>query len=40
MPYTQAKKLQAFEEYLEAVGMSDVKELPYGSGKPLLRRNS
>lgn len=34
MPYDQAKRLQALPEYLEAVGVSDVKELPYGSGKP------
>ncbi|KAF7371420.1 hypothetical protein MSAN_00778800 [Mycena sanguinolenta] len=34
MPYSQAKHLQALEEYLEAVGVSDIKELPYGSGKP------
>ncbi|KAF7334186.1 Gag-pol polyprotein [Mycena venus] len=34
IPYEQAKRLQALVEYLEAVGVSDFKELPYGSGKP------
>ncbi|KAJ6460621.1 hypothetical protein C8R45DRAFT_941718 [Mycena sanguinolenta] len=34
MPYSQAKRLQAFEEYLEAVGASSVNDLPYGSGRP------
>ncbi|KAJ7799566.1 hypothetical protein B0H13DRAFT_2390951 [Mycena leptocephala] len=34
MPYDQAKRLQALMEYLETLGISDVKELSYGSGKP------
>ncbi|KAJ7038649.1 hypothetical protein C8F04DRAFT_1255935 [Mycena alexandri] len=34
MPYTQAKHLQAMTEYLEAVGAPDIKDLPYGSGRP------
>jgi hypothetical protein len=34
MPYAQAKRLQALDEYFEAIGISDVKDLPYGQGKP------
>ncbi|KAJ7648829.1 hypothetical protein B0H17DRAFT_1215537 [Mycena rosella] len=34
MPYSQAKKLQAMNEYLESVGVSEIRELPYGAGKP------
>jgi hypothetical protein len=37
MPYDQAKKLQALAEYLEAIGVSDIKELPHGSGQPPLQ---
>jgi hypothetical protein len=34
MPYDQASKLVALNEYLETIGISDIKALPYGSGKP------
>jgi hypothetical protein len=34
MPYSQAKNLQAMSEYLEAIGVADVKELPQGAGSP------
>lgn len=34
MPYDQAKRLQALTDYLEIKGVSDVKELSYGSAKP------
>jgi hypothetical protein len=34
MPYDQASKLVALNEYLETIGISDIKVLPYGSGKP------
>ncbi|KAJ7359767.1 hypothetical protein DFH08DRAFT_416931 [Mycena albidolilacea] len=34
MPYAQAKRLQALTEYLEAIGASDIKDLPYGAGRP------
>jgi hypothetical protein len=37
MPYNQAKKLQALVEYLEAIDVSDIKELPHGSGQPPLQ---
>lgn len=36
MPYEQAKQLHALTEYLEAVGISDVKSLPHGASKPPL----
>ncbi|KAJ6564342.1 hypothetical protein B0H19DRAFT_1258798 [Mycena capillaripes] len=34
MAHDQAKKLTALAEYLELMGISDIKELPYGSGSP------
>ncbi|KAJ7118076.1 hypothetical protein C8R44DRAFT_625837, partial [Mycena epipterygia] len=34
MSYDQAKRLQALEDYLEAVGAQDIRSLPYGSGTP------
>jgi hypothetical protein len=34
MPYDQASKLLALREYLELLGISEIKDLPYGSGKP------
>jgi hypothetical protein len=34
MPYSQAKSLQAMNEYLEAIGVTDIKELPQGAGSP------
>ncbi|KAJ7799213.1 hypothetical protein B0H14DRAFT_3491861 [Mycena olivaceomarginata] len=34
MPYDQASKLVALNEYLETIGIPDIKALPYGSGKP------
>ncbi|KAF7348752.1 Retrovirus-related Pol polyprotein from transposon 17.6 [Mycena venus] len=34
MPYPQAKRLEALNEYFEAIGISDIKELPYGQGRP------
>ncbi|KAJ7817725.1 hypothetical protein B0H13DRAFT_2379473 [Mycena leptocephala] len=34
MPYAQAARLPCFRDYLDAVGASDIKELPYGAGQP------
>ncbi|KAJ7690537.1 hypothetical protein B0H17DRAFT_589372 [Mycena rosella] len=34
MPHDQAKRLQELPEYQETLGVSDVKDLPYGTGKP------
>ncbi|KAF7327530.1 Gag-pol polyprotein [Mycena kentingensis (nom. inval.)] len=34
MPYEQTKKLQAFEDYLETLGVSDIRELTQGTAQP------
>ncbi|KAF7326222.1 Gag-pol polyprotein [Mycena kentingensis (nom. inval.)] len=34
MPYEQTKRLQAFEDYLETSGVSDIRELTQGTAQP------
>jgi hypothetical protein len=37
MPYSQPKGLQAMNEYLEAIGVADIRELPQGAGLPPIK---
>jgi hypothetical protein len=36
MPYGQAVRLGCFQDYLDALGVPDIKELPHGAGTPLM----